>query len=374
MATNYFLLPASTGKKAILWALALFACSQVALTLYLNRQKPEVRDPAFGLRILSLKARLAEKPGAPLVLVLGSSRVLNGFSPADMRVHLKQTGSEPLIYNFAFSGSGSVRELMTFRRLRAEGIKSEWMLIETWPVLWPEDGTFAERRIIEQDDLRWIDTPVYLRYMPGKIELLSKSIKGNLLPLLSYRSRLLHATARVFLPHQQVTQFDGEYQDWDPFDGTGWLPCHKHPETPEELWEEVVKGRWYTYPLVNPLRVSANSDKALHDLLDECRAAGIKIALLLMPEHSECRRWYSPQAQNLVSSYLSGICKEYGISAFDTRDWSPDGDFADFCHMVRHGAKPFSERFAREVMQPWLNGEALSHDVLLKEPSQTVFP
>src|SRR6516225_8934501 len=127
MATNYFLLPASTGKKAVLWALVLFACSQVALTLYLNGKKPEVRDPAFGLRILSLKERLAKKPGAPLVLVLGSSRVLNGFSPADMHVHLKQTGSEPLIYNFAFSGSGSVRELMTFRRLRAEGVKPEWM-------------------------------------------------------------------------------------------------------------------------------------------------------------------------------------------------------------------------------------------------------
>src|SRR5579871_1970727 len=185
MATNYFLPPAATGKKAIVWALVLFACSQAALTLYLNRKKPEVRDPAFGLRILSLKARLAEKPGTPLVLALGSSRVLNGLSPADMRVRLKQTGSEPLIYNFAFAGSGSVRELMTFRRLRAEGIKPDWMLIETWPVLWPEDGTFAERRIIEQDDLRWTDAPVFLRYVPGKLELLSKSIKGNLLPLLS---------------------------------------------------------------------------------------------------------------------------------------------------------------------------------------------
>jgi hypothetical protein len=300
------------------------------------------------------------------VLVLGSSRALNGLSPADMDVRLKQTGSRPLIYNFAFAGSGSVRELMTFRRLRAEGIKPDWLLLETWPVLWPEDGTFAERRIIEQDDLRWTDTPVFLRYVPGKIELLSKSIKGNLLPLLSYRSRLLHSTARVLLPHTQVSQFDGEYHDWDPSDGTGWLPCQKHPKTPEALWKEVEDGRWYTFPLLNPLRISANSDRALHDLLDECRAAGIKVALLMMPEHSECRRWYSPQARSLVSSYLSGICQEYGISAVDTRDWSPDADFADFCHMVRHGAKPFSERFAREVMQPWLNGEPLSRRVLLK--------
>jgi hypothetical protein len=364
---HHFLIPATKGKRAIFWALFLFVCSQVALAAYLAVRRPEVRDPAFGLRIRSLQERLAEKPGAPLVLVLGSSRALNGVWPAHMPVRLKAADHEPLIYNFAFAGSGSVRELMTFRRLRAAGIKPDWLLVETWPVLWPEEGTFAERGIIVQDDLRWTDLPVLLRYVPGTSELLTKSIKENLLPLVSYRSRLLHSLAQVLLPQERVAQFDRELHAWYPLDGTGWLPRRHLPNTSEELRRKVEDGRWYTAPLLNPLRISTGSDRALRDLLNECQASGIQVALFLMPEHSECRRWYSPQTRALVACYLTQLSKEYQIPAIDMRNWAPDEDFADYCHMAPWGAEPFSKRFARQVLEPWLNGQPLCRDLLIEE-------
>jgi hypothetical protein len=362
-----FLTPAATGKRAALWGLLVFVCVQAAVGVYLNWRRPDVREPAFGLRLLTLQQRLAEEPGVPLVLVLGSSRTLNGFSPAHMPIPYNRDGRTPLVYNFAFAGSGSVRELMTFRRLRAAGIKPDWLLIETWPVLWPEDGIFAERRILAEEEFYWSDLTVLSRYLPGKLELWGRTLKGNLAPLLAYRSRLLHAGPHFLLPREQDRTLSHECADWTPSDGTGWLPYRKLPANPQALRREVDKGLLVAAPLLNPLRIAPDSDRALHVLLDECRTAGIKAALFLMPEHSECRRWYSPQTKAVVSRYLRQMSRAYGVPVIDSRDWSADEHFADFCHLTPRGAGPFSERFGRDVLRPWLNGDRLSDAVLLDE-------
>ncbi|HEY7157440.1 MAG TPA: hypothetical protein VH575_26030 [Gemmataceae bacterium] len=355
---NLFLPSAATGKRAVFWGLLVFVCGQAALSAYLNGRRPDVRDPAFGLRLLTLRRRLAENPNAPLVLLFGSSRSLNGLSPDHLTIDPGQGGAKPLVFNFALAGSGSVRELMTFRRLRAEGIKPAWLLIETWPVLWPEDGAFAERLIIAQDELCWTDLSVLRRYLPGKLELFGRALRGNLAPLMSYRSRLLHAGAPFLLPRDQDRTLSHEDDDWTSTDGTGWLPYRKLPADSEALRREVAKGLLVAAPLLNPLRIAPDSDRALRELLDECHKDGIKTALFLMPEHSACRGWYSPQTRAVVSDYLTRLSAEHALPILDARDWAPDEDFADFCHMAPWGAAPFSERFGLEALGPLLRGEA----------------
>ncbi|HTU20101.1 MAG TPA: hypothetical protein VMG10_18700 [Gemmataceae bacterium] len=360
-----FLLPTDRGKRAIVWSAFLFVCAQAALSVYLNHRRPDLRDPAFGLRLRTLQKQLAENPGAPLVLILGSSRTLNGLSPAHMPVSLDQQGPAPLVFNFALPGSGSIRELMTFRRLRAAGIKPRWLLLESWPVLWPEEGAFAERRIIVEDELCWTDLPVLSHYLPGKLEFFAHALKGNLVPLMSYRSRLLHAGARFLLPRDLDRGLSHEDDDWTCADGTGWLPYRKIPADRAAQRREVDKGLLIAAPLLNPLRIAPDSDRALRDLLNECRADGIKPAVFLMPEHSACRGWYSPQTRALVRAYLTELSKEYRFPTIDMRDWAPDESFADFCHMAPWGAPPLSQRFAHDALRPWLRGDPLRRDVLL---------
>jgi hypothetical protein len=362
-----FLLPAATGKKAALWTLFFFVCAQAALSVYLNRQRLELRDPVFGLRLRTLQKRLKENPGAPLVLVFGSSRALNGLSPAYMPVSLEGKGPAPLVYNFAFAGGGSVRELMTFRRLCAAGIQPDWLLIETWPVQWPEDGAFAERGLIVEDELSWTDLTVLSRYLPGKLDFLVRALRGNLAPLVCYRSRLLHAGASFLLSRDLNQRLAKEADDWTSTDDTGWLPYRKIPVDLAAQRREVEKGLVVAAPLLNPLRISRDSDRALRELLDECRTAGIKTALVLMPEHSACRGWYTPQTKAVVGAYLRQLSEEYQLAVIDTRDWVPDEHFADFCHMAPQGVKPFSERFGREVLRPWLEGSRLDPTVLFQQ-------
>lgn len=362
-----FLLPGGTGRRAALWGLLFFVCGQAALSVYLNGRRPELRDPAFGLRLQTLQKRLRENPGAPLVLVLGSSRTLNGLAPAHMSVDVDSGGPAPLVYNFAFAGAGSVRELMIYRRLRAAGIRPDWLLIETWPVQWPEDGAFAERPLIVEDELRWTDLTVLSRYLPGKLDFFARAFKGNLVPLLSYRSRMLHAGARLLLPYELDRGLTKEDADWTCADGTGWLPYRKLPANLVAQRREVAKGLLVAAPLLNPLRISPDSDRALRELLEQCRAGGIKTALFLMPEHSACRGWYTPQTRAVVGSYLQQLGQTYQVPVIDVRDWVPDEDFADFCHMMPHGAGPFSDRFGRDVLRPWLRGESLGRAVLLQQ-------
>lgn len=360
-----FLLPADRGKRAIVWGVVLFVLAQAVLSAYLNRHRPELRDPAFGLRLLTLQKRLAENPGAPLVLVLGSSRTMNGLSPAPMRFALNGMSPKPLVYNFALPGSGSVRELIAFRRLRAAGIKPDYLLLESWPVLWPEDGAFAERHLIADDELCWTDLTVLSRYLPGKLDFFAHALKGNLVPLMAYRSRLLHAAARFLLPRDQDRGLAQEDDDWTSADETGWLPYRKIPVDRAAQLREVQKGLLVAAPLLNPLRISPDSDRALRELLDECRAAGVKTALFLMPEHSACRGWYTSETHALVDNYLSQISTEYAYPVLDLRDWAPDDHFADFCHLAPCGSGPFSQRFGQEVLHPWLLGKPLARDLLI---------
>jgi hypothetical protein len=365
-----FLPPAGVGKRAIFWGLFLFVCIQVALSVYRNG-RPELCAPDFGIRLQTLRQRLAENPGAPLVLVLGSSRAQNGLSAAYMSLSLNQGKAKPVVFNFAFAGSGSIRDLMAFRRLRAAGIKPDWLLIETWPAQWPEKGDLEERRMIVQEELFWTDLAVLGRYLPDKLDLWARALRGNLLPLVAYRSRWLHyAGAGFLLPPDVDRSFADEKTDWTPPDGTGWVPNKRLPADADALRREVAKDIRVAGPLFNPLYISPESDGALRELLAESRASGIKTALFIMPEHSECRRLYSPQTHARIYDYLTKLSKEYNLPVFDLRDWSPDEHFADFCHLAPWGVQAISEQFGRRVLQPWLNGEDLSCDVLLQNDAR----
>lgn len=361
-----FLPPANMGKRAVFWGLLLFAGIQATLSVYMNK-RPQFCTPDFGLRLETLRQRLAENPGAPLVVIIGSSRAQNGLSSVYMSLPGLAGGVKPVVYNFAFAGSGSIRERIAFRRLRSAGIKPDYVFVETWPAQWPEQGDFEESRMIIQEQLFWTDLSAILRYLPGKLDLWQWACKGNLVPLGTYRSRWLHhAGAGFLLSREQEKSLAEEKQGWIPPDGTGWVPNGKLPANAAALQRAVAKGIPVMRPLLNPLHIAPSCDRALRDLLGECRASGMKTALFIMPEHSECRRLYSPQTHARVREYLTELSTEYGLPVFDLRTWSRDEDFADICHLAPWGVPSLSRRFGRDVLQPWLCGEPLAPEVLLK--------
>jgi hypothetical protein len=369
---SFFLTPAAKGKRIVLWTLVCFAASQMALSLYLVKRRPEVRDPLYGLRLCSLRTKRAESPKAPLFLILGSSRVKYSVWPGAMKVHGREGEPPPVVYNFGVNGLGPIRELMYLRRLLADGVRPDWLLVEVWPPLWPEAGYFTESRmVLGEDDLRWRDIPLVGRYFLKEQGVVRYGLRKWLLPISDYRGRLLEATAHVLLPHAQARESAEHVRDWLPKDDTGWFPLPWGATTAEGRRRAIEHGAEEMKPLVDPLNIDPRSDSALRELLTECRRHDIQVALILMPEHSRTRGWYPPQAHELVGSYLNRLRQDYPVPIVDTRAWAPDEDFADYCHMGTNGVPAFSERLGREVVQPLIDGKPLSDSVLFTDAART---
>lgn len=365
---SFFLTSAAKGKRAVLWTLAAFAVSQLALSIYLDKRRPEVRDPLYGFRLRSLQTRLAESPGAPLFLALGSSRVKYSVWPDAMKIHGRDGSPSPVVYNFGINGMGTIRELMYFRRLLADGIRPDFLLVEIWPPLWAEDGFFKESRmILGEDDLRWRDIPLVCRYFRKEQDVIRQGMRKWLLPISDYRGRLLEATEQLVRPDKQSDNTTKHLADWLPSDRAGWFPLPWGAPTPEARHRAIEHGAEEMKPLVDPLRIDPRSDSALRALLAECQQRGIKVSLILMPEHSRTRGWYPPQAISLVHQYLARLTREYPVPIVDTRRWASDEDFADYCHMDTGGVPAFSERLGREVVQPMVEGVPLNSAVLLAD-------
>src|SRR5215207_1421098 len=74
---------APRARAALAWGLAAFACSQLVLLALVEHWAPGLRDFEYGIKWGRLRARTREAPGRPLVLFMGTSRTLNGISPAE---------------------------------------------------------------------------------------------------------------------------------------------------------------------------------------------------------------------------------------------------------------------------------------------------
>jgi hypothetical protein len=342
----------TTGKAraALIWTLVLFA-GQLLLGLALYHRHPEMGDECYAPRLLHLRQRLAEAPGRPLLLVLGSSRPAVGIRPD----YLAEMPYRPVVFNFSMPGGGPVRQLLTLRRLLAEGIRPDAIVVEAWAPFLPQHGFFTEAGKVLLGDLYWPDLAAIARLYGLTWEPLNRFLERVAAPTLYYRRRLLDSCAR-FLPLRAPTR----ELPWgeDGTDATGWLPPPASLAPDDPAGDRETSRRAVESSLVN-FQVSSISDTALRDLLGECRSRGIRVLLLLLPEHSVLRGWYSPQTKADSEDYFDRLGEEYGAPVIDGRTWIADEDFLDFCHLLTRGADAFSTRLGRDVLAPWLAGRPL---------------
>jgi hypothetical protein len=366
---SLFLTTAAKGRRIVFWSLVCIALTQLVLSFYLDKRCLEIRDPVYGCRLRSLQARLAESPNTPLLLILGSSRVKYGVAPGAMKVRAR-TGESPFIYNFGFDAMGHIRALMYLRRLLADGVRPDFLLVEVWPPCWTEGGIFHEALAVPvADDLHWYDIPLLCRYFFDEKDVVRLGLQKSLLPISAYRSQLLQTTVRSLLPRGQADEMARHLHDEQPRDERGWFPMPEiwRQSTPERRCR-IEREAKKTKALLDSLVVNPRSDTALREILEQCRRHGIRAALIFLPEHSRTRSWYSPRVLATVRDYLGQLQKEFRVPVVDVRTWVPDEDFADdYVHMRSQGVPRFSERLGREVVQPLMQGTPLDSRVLFVE-------
>jgi hypothetical protein len=341
----------SRARSAFAWTAFFLIAGQVALAVFVNRVRPETRDPEFGTLLTALRLRLARAPGSPLVLVLGSSRTATSIRPTVLCAE-PGAGQEPLVFNMSMIAAGPIREVQTFRRLRAEGIRPDGLVVEVWPPYLLQAPTVAEEPYILSHDIQWAEWPTLALDSADRHAACRKLLEGLLVPGFAHRAGLLGKYAP---PLAEGRPAAGSWEDYaQRVAEDGWLPNPNQPSTPAQF---VAHWFWFVSnlaPVLADFHVSPKKDTALRQLLGECARDGIRVTLLLSPEHSGLRACYTQETQVRINSYLGQLAGEYGACVVDTRAWMADDDFAEFTHLLPRAASPYTQQLRREALAPLL--------------------
>src|SRR5438094_1834653 len=107
-------------RRAMRWFAGTFVLSQLALFVAIEWAAPALRDPEFYRKLARLRARRGERPGAPVVLALGSSRVYTGLRVATLPAACNSS-ENPLLFNGGLLGAGPLLQLLALDRMLRAG-------------------------------------------------------------------------------------------------------------------------------------------------------------------------------------------------------------------------------------------------------------
>lgn len=326
-------------RSILVWALVWIAGAQFATIAVLEWRYPDFLDPKYGCRMRALRSRLQLEPARPLFAVLGSSRAEQGFRPSVLVRSCDR--SNPIFYNLARGGSSPLLYLLTLRRLLADGIRPEMVLVEIFPpALVDEDGGIS----ISKPTLR--DWPLLRRYSIGP-RTWAFWLFDRLTLWHKYRSGLVAALAPDWLsPQARWGEHLWDYRggEWRVI-GNGIAPAERRRLTDD------AHSRYFDS--LQHFRVSPGPDRALRELLDLCKTKRIAVMLFLMPESRAFRAWYPAEARRRLTDYLLQLRKEHDVPLIDARRWIADGNFADGHHLLEGGAVCFTRWFAGTIVSAW---------------------
>ena len=128
------------ARPAIVWSIAVFAAFQLGLAFAIEYRLPELRDPNYAIKADRLQRRWTEvrrnAEHAKLVVILGSSRTAFGVKADELEEPLSRDLGGPVVaYNMGVFAAGPVTELVHLKRLIADGIRPDLLLIEVLPPL-----------------------------------------------------------------------------------------------------------------------------------------------------------------------------------------------------------------------------------------------
>jgi hypothetical protein len=300
-----------------------------------------IRDPEFVQHRDSLLTLRAEASNRPLVVALGSSRTQMALRAGQL-TELKESGS-PLVFNFGIPGSGPMLEQVVLRRLLAEGVRPDLLLVEVMPM----SMNRQERRPLEES------------YLDGAR--LDAEEAASLLPYYYKRARLplRWAAARV-LPiyrHQaELRESLGVDHGWQTdsnsragVDAYGWRGENPQGGTAEAAERLRFALNQYRQALANPTPAQGPL-RAFRDLLARCRRETIPVAVIMYPEGSAFRA-FGPSYVT-IEKEIHRIAHDFEAPVYDMRTWIDDDGFLDGHHLSAAGAERFTSRFAHDVLQP----------------------
>jgi len=334
------------SRRALLGFFGLALAANAALSLLLESGPMHLRDPEYGLRLKSLRAKRAEKPDRKLTVILGSSRTALGIRPDVYEAPLAEPNSSPLLFNMSMSGAGPLLQLLTLERLLADGARPDSILLEFWPAVLRGDGSYREDLRINAGRLRAADEPFVDEFFADSEATRARMRSGRLLPAWYHRRELLTRVWPETIPWKE--RADGS---WCTLDEWGWLPGRKTAtaEQIERGWPSVES---FYAPLFRGFTIAPVADRALRACVARCRELGIAVAMIALPESARFRAMMPPETICLADEYRRTIERECDVPFLDGRTWAADDALPDGFHLTQDGATAFTRELAGHIARP----------------------
>lgn len=328
---------ARSARAILAWTFVSVLALNASIHAYLEHRHPEVYDPEFGARLTVLNDRIAEAPENPLLLVVGSSRLVTDFMPERLSPLQDPTGAV-LAFNFSHTGAGPLVNLMEVRRLLRKGVRPRWLVVEVLPPMLATSGRSTAASLAAADDL-----PLLCRHM-ASWKAYGRYLSARLVPNPRHYLAVVHNDG----PTSQ------ELSGLGPLGGSTPL---KTPATAENIrsYTDAVRNQYR--PGLQNFHVTDVADNSLREMIELCRRENVEVVLVLTPESSEFRGWYADATRKHVNDYCDNLRHHCGVRIIDARTWLPDEDFLDAHHALPRGAETFTQRLGRDVLEPLIRGE-----------------
>lgn len=346
-ASDYVLLAQCRGRarRSVFLAVVLLVVSQIVFALLLDRGPDSLRDPEFYRKVPLYRARAAERPEAPLVLVLGSSRVYLGLRTADVANCVPP--GQALPFNGGMVGAGPLLQRLMIDRWLQAGVRPAAIVWEFFPpYLLARDDSLEEGRI-DANRLSRSEARLIGRYSLDPDRFARSVQQARFGPVYAHRFMVRNLLVPGW--HANTKRID---HNWNSVDAWGWKPGPGNRDATERR-ERVGNGRAeFTRALARP-DLDPRMIQAAEDSFAVCGERGIPVAILWMPEAGDFRAWYPPATQTVVEALLTRWQKEWGLTVVNARTWLSDESTADGYHLTPDGATAFTERFCREELAHW---------------------
>jgi hypothetical protein len=337
---------------ALLWGLGVFWAVQLTIGAAVEHLLPDIRDQEFTTKLRRLRALVQSAPDRPLVVMLGSSRTLMAFDARQVDVAID--GRQPNVFNFGVRGGGPTLQLLCLRRLLAEGIKPDILLLEILlPLLNQPCRSPLEENWLNGGRLRTAELAWIRHYHSQPRRLLRHWVSSRFVPCSAYR----HELRRWLLPDFAEPEASPQDPQPGPMDAYGWQPFFAEGVTPEQRGRFWDVARAQYRDAFGPFALSHHASQALETLLGLCRENGIAVALAVPPESMAFRALYPPETLERIQRYVWELSRREGLPLFDGSEWVEDDGFWDGHHALPEGAAAFTRRLQEEAVAPLLRAQ-----------------
>jgi Protein of unknown function (DUF1574) len=326
-----------TSRADLAWGLVAFVVLQLGLAIVVKHWLPEPRDPVYQAAAARLAERRAAMPDRPLLLALGSSRTLLALDAGQVT----RADGGWLVFNCSDLGAGPMVEQVFLRRLLADGVRPDLVLIEMLPlqlatgVVLPLEETALDPQRLTWAEMRGLFGYYRFPVLPGLRWLKANSLTSP------DRQREIHEALHIGAPAREgITWSTDDYGFWPS----------PEPRTAAQRIAGIQAMLERYRPRMATARMAHGPARALRDLVALCRREQLPFAIILMPECAELRKMHTPAFRADLESLLAELQGDGAFPLFDARAWVADDGFIDAHHVHLEGARVFSSRFAEEAL------------------------